>query len=409
MRTQPLPTNRAATPLMVVLAVLFIACGDHGSPDRTPAFVQRDSGGIVIAESSESESQRPLGWTMELDLQIGQVDGNGPDSFSRLSGIRQLSNRTIVVVDGGSQEIRGFVADGRFLFRAGGEGSGPGEFRYPQLVPTVLSDSLLILDINVRRFTLYGGNGIGHRAFAGDLPPDLVAGSPVGVLTNGLLFRTGSLPPNISSLSGQFETPVSVRWVATDGSAVDTLVVVPVSQFTTELGGIRYILEVPFSVRPSVAVGSSGFFVSDGYQVFEYSEDAELRGILRTAEESRPLTLAEFHAFAETQVAQFAGGTIDLRDVRSAYQSMQGPALYPRIESLVVDELGWLWARTFESVGSSEVTWWLFNPDRRAVGSVRTPADLEVHQVGTDFVLGRWHDDLGVEFVRRYSLVRGAQ
>lgn len=49
--------------------------------------------------------------------------------------------------------------------------------------------------------------------------------------------------------------------------------------------------------------------------------------------------------------------------------------------------------------------WLVFGPDGEGLGGVDIPPDLEVWQIGRDFVLGVWRDELEVEFVRRHALI----
>jgi len=42
-----------------------------------------------------------------------------------------------------------------------------------------------------------------------------------------------------------------------------------------------------------------------------------------------------------------------------------------------------------------------------AMGVIDLPSDLDVHEIGETYVLGRWRDELDVELVRMCGLVRG--
>ena len=48
--------------------------------------------------------------------------------------------------------------------------------------------------------------------------------------------------------------------------------------------------------------------------------------------------------------------------------------------------------------------WLVFNPNGEGLGSVDMPPDLDVWQIGHDFVLGVWQDEHEVEYVRRHVL-----
>ncbi len=62
---------------------------------------------------------------------IGGDSDDGPEAFARIAGVGLVSGERIVVLDNVYHEVRLFASDGRFLSRAGREGSGPGELRQP--------------------------------------------------------------------------------------------------------------------------------------------------------------------------------------------------------------------------------------------------------------------------------------
>ena len=50
--------------------------------------------------------------------------------------------------------------------------------------------------------------------------------------------------------------------------------------------------------------------------------------------------------------------------------------------------------------------WTVFDADGRALGFVETPDELEVYEVGADYLLGRATDDMGVQSVQVWALER---
>ena len=66
-----------------------------------------------------------------VDLEFGDVDGDDPYLFTRIGGIAEDAPGRLIVADMQSHEIRVFDPEGRFLFRFGGPGEGPGELTYP--------------------------------------------------------------------------------------------------------------------------------------------------------------------------------------------------------------------------------------------------------------------------------------
>ncbi len=78
----------------------------------------------------------------------------------------------------------------------------------------------------------------------------------------------------------------------------------------------------------------------------------------------------------------------------------------PAYRSLVVDTEGNLWVEEYRRPGDDQPRWTVFNLDGEMLGLVETPPRFSIYQIGSDFVLGRWHDDLDVEHVQLYELLK---
>ena len=80
------------------------------------------------------------------------------------------------------------------------------------------------------------------------------------------------------------------------------------------------------------------------------------------------------------------------------------PEMMPVFSRLLVDEVGWLWAELYRYDVRAPVRWLVFGADGEGLGSVDMAPDLEVREIGRDFVLGVWRDQLDVKYVRRHVL-----
>jgi len=49
---------------------------------------------------------------------------------------------------------------------------------------------------------------------------------------------------------------------------------------------------------------------------------------------------------------------------------------------------------------------WIVDPEGRLLSRVMMPIGLVVYEIGSDYVLGLWHDEFGVQHVRRHRLVK---
>ena len=93
--------------------------------------------------------------------------------------------------------------------------------------------------------------------------------------------------------------------------------------------------------------------------------------------------------------------------IRAVFEATPVPETKPYFDRLLVDPEGYLWVRRESPVSPAGARWDILAPDGSWMGSLRTPTGLEVTQVGADFVLGIWTNDLGVEDVRAFLLQRG--
>jgi streptogramin lyase len=91
---------------------------------------------------------------------------------------------------------------------------------------------------------------------------------------------------------------------------------------------------------------------------------------------------------------------------RTRYGRMPVPATRPAYQSLRVDDDGYVWAEHFHSDLADAPTWTVFDPDRGALGTIRTPAGVTILHIGRDALLGRTRGELEVEQVVRYPIRR---
>ena len=87
--------------------------------------------GPLAAKEMISSAQQVPTFEGTIDLEFGELDGEDPYLFSRIESIVEDANGRIIVADLQSHEVRVFDPDGRFVFRFGGAGEGPGELTDP--------------------------------------------------------------------------------------------------------------------------------------------------------------------------------------------------------------------------------------------------------------------------------------
>ncbi len=96
------------------------------------------------------------------------------------------------------------------------------------------------------------------------------------------------------------------------------------------------------------------------------------------------------------------------RGVTSAtpFDDIPYPADMPPYENLRLDAGGNLWVAYYR-LEEEPVRWAVFDPEGRWLGNVETPPNGRVWDIGDDYVLGVWQDELDVQQVRMYRLVKG--
>jgi hypothetical protein len=400
-----------------VLAAIVAACGEGGDRRELGAVVTRDSAGIMIIETPGAAARTPIGWTVgeAPELQLGSATSEGPEQFHRIGamvggiqegGITAVSGGRTLVLNGSTAELRFFDREGRFLGMVGGVGDGPGEFRLPVLVPYGSSDSLLLFDTRRRQFTLLSADGQAHRRFPLEgLGPELVVGFVQGASDSGILVTTalGATPMGV----GHQWITIGVRWIRLDTIRAEIVAQHRTLTFNTDDLDTRFRIgvSVPFSIRPAAAVGRNGFFVTggDAAEVQEFDNRGQLRRIFRLSEKPRPVTPEDVESAIGVTATRY---NVSPSQARRVYEQMDFPDYWPSFQSIRVDRLGWIWVELFRPPQDSTPRWMVFDSSGVARGTLESPRQLEVHDIGPDYILGRWRDDLGAEYVRRYRLDR---
>ncbi len=106
------------------------------------------------AVGSERPGQLTV-WTLTgPDLELGEFEGGGDQTFDLVAGVALLGEDRIAVVDQGSADVRVYDGTGSLVETFGGEGDGPGEFRAPADIRVLGGDSIQVLDAWDQRVTL---------------------------------------------------------------------------------------------------------------------------------------------------------------------------------------------------------------------------------------------------------------
>ena len=411
--------HRSTGLIVLMLTLLIAACGEAPTPSIEAGSTVRDSAGIQVVESAapvwKDESGWRLGDTPLLD--IGRLDGPDETQFFRVIAGARLSDGSLVLGSIGSHDLRRFTADGEHLWTVGREGEGPGEFVGLMRLVASAGDTILTYDFRQRRFSRFSPDGTFLDARPLEGPSEAGFAFVESLLPDGTAvytwraFNRDEGPPSEGEIR---RDTLSVQVLAAAGDTVYELGLFPgdetvVLQSGEVEGGFSItISSTAFGRSTQITGGDSGIWVGDSerFEIRRYSLDGQLQALVRRS--SDPVVVDD--ALVERAMAEELEDADDdqRRQIRRRWESSPLPPTLPAFEALHVDRTGNLWVQAFEVPGAPERTWSVFNADGAWLGDVVFPDRFRPLEIGDDYVLGRFGDDLDVEHVQIWELVKPA-
>lgn len=149
-----LTRSQGAVALLLLLAACDATPRPHG-PTVT------DSAGVALVAHGHLDYQTLPQWQLSVqpELRVGVVEGDPERQWDQLFAAARRADGSVVALDRGSRQVRAFAADGTHLWSTGGDGDGPGEFRYPWSLSALAGDSIVVSDPGTARLTVLGPDG----------------------------------------------------------------------------------------------------------------------------------------------------------------------------------------------------------------------------------------------------------
>jgi hypothetical protein len=397
-------------PLFALSAALLIACGNEA--ERSPGPALRDSAGVQIVENTGYRWPDGRGWRLsdEPSVDIGVLDGDPDYQLFRVVRAVRLSDGRLVVANSGTNELRFYDPSGTYVATSGRKGGGPGEFGGLSWVGTSEDDSTLAYDWPNRRISVFDADGGFVRGFVlrelSHAPPNHIHPALLGdgsLLIGAQRFFT----------SGPLTTGVyhdTIYHLVFDGEGVlaDTVGRHAGAEFyVAALGEHIDLMPLPFGRSAHAAAWRGGFFFGTGasYEIAYYSRTGDLVRLTKKTHTPTRVTPAYIRRYIEGQL-EGIDDEDERRFMESLFADVPFPETMPAYRDLLVDSEGYLWVQEYQLPGAEQLRWTVFDPEGVVLGVVETPTDLRIYQIGSDFVLGRWTDDLDVEHVRLYQLLK---
>lgn len=258
------------------------------------------------------------------------------------------------------------------------ESGGPGEFQTIMGVSRLRADSIGVFDFGNARLTILNDQGQLGRVYRFEQVPGRPLPLPVGSFSDGtFLGRAHMLGTEAGRPEGIHQGLVEfVRWSPT-GELLDSLAVRPdAERYCGQIDGRATMASPPF--------------------------EGGLIRLIRRSGPSRPVTpqmKEEWQRSARERWSRLPAPALAWR------LALPFPETLPAHGEMVVDDLGNLWVAEYGLPTESQ-GWAVYGPGGLLLGRVATPPDGTVTHIGADFVLGVWRDDVGVERVRMYRLIK---
>ncbi|HUF69868.1 MAG TPA: hypothetical protein VMM79_14585 [Longimicrobiales bacterium] len=339
-------------------------------------------------------------------MTIGTVSGAPEYQFHRIQDVVRTRDGSIVVIDG-SRTVRLYDGTGAHVWTAGGEGDGPGEFRYPYSVLELAADSVGVWDGRVNRLSVFTGEGQYVRSVtvsALDLPT-----AAWGLTGRGELLvearrvertviggHTAILHPSdfyLVGVNGEISRNLGRRMYAIGYQEID------------ENGAFSSAI---FATEAVVAPSADGLWYGDAedYELREEVGADETRRIIRWQGPDRTISDADVKAV----LAKWSeGAEPEVRSYLAEYGRTHPRAdKFPAYEQLIMDQPGRLWIQNYvrDHLDDGWRYWMvLSSAGTELLARVKTPAAIEIHDIGDDWLLGVTQDELGVGSVVLLAIV----
>lgn len=391
----------------LVITALATACGIDRAPVRSRAVVH-DSAGVTIVESPAPGPDDALGWTLDRVplLDIGTLDGPPEHQLYRVRGALRMADGGVAVLNAGTREIRVYDAEGAHVRSMGGEGGGPGEFTEPGSLTLWPGDSLAVWDSRARRLSIYAIDGTFGRVVTFPPPEGLGIPSFSHRLTSGALAVT-NVKLTIDGVStGNLRVPFEVSLLSPEGDVVASLGTYPGDEMFMDISpGAVSVVRLPFARGFSVSGHGDETIVAlnDRIELKVFGPDGTLRRIARVLAPPRPTTDADRQAYLQDRLA--SAPEERRPGLRTMIQEHPGPDTLPAFDDLTDDRAGNTWVRLFRSPADVGPGRWLVLDDQGALlGTAELPVGIDAYEIGPDWLLGLWTDELDVEHVGLWRL-----
>jgi hypothetical protein len=348
-----------------------------------------------VAHSAESVNRAPVWQLGPRLLSIGAADGAAAYVLRQPASAQVISGNRIAFLNART-ELRIYDDQGHWQATYGGRGSGPGEFAQAMSLHHVRGDSLAIVDVGMDRISVHAPDGQYVRSYSFPISP----GGEAWVLEDMALVFIQSHFLGFGAAAQLHEYPVPLLLLRDGATRADTLALL-----SAQLYGSRSSFSpVVFGAQPHFAAGPGRIYAGSSGQYAIHVFDRLGKPVRTVTTTLPPVPVTDAHLRARLDArsdrARGRGG------VAAGTSSVPHAAAFPEYSGFLADGAGRLWVRRFAPPGATEVDWHVYDARGAIAGRLSMPVAFQPTQVGEDYVLGVFTDELGVQYVRSHRLLR---
>jgi hypothetical protein len=390
-------------------ALLVLSQGCAGASGDEGAVLVRDSAGVRIIESAAPSWDTGEEWRIATDpgVAIGMLDGPREYQLQRVIGAFRNRRGQILAGNAGSNEIRVYDADGTYLEALGRPGNGPGEFERLHSLH-LEGDTLYAYDLAQQRISAFDEAGDFVRSFQVAAHINLGYAQVLGRFDEGrwVLERTNwgtesGLARGTNTYSSLLEGDTTAAPIGTfPGPERIVQPVGPVGAYTRP---------APYARRPTTLVSGHDLVYggAERYELAIHDADGSLRMLVRRTIEPEPVSagdLARWETEVEAKRPPYSPSLPAMfHQPISSFGLPEAKAAYGPVHIDLSDNY---WIADYALPGHQPTEWSVFSAAGAWLGDVRSPERFRFLEIGEDYVLGVYLDELDVEYVRLYPLLK---
>jgi len=399
---------RARVLLPLIAWAGLSACTDRDLP-RAVTFA--DSSGVTIVTNLPSAMEASVSWSLSTEpaVEVG-TDAGGDLTLFGVRDVVPLDDGGVAVANGSPPRVLLIDEDGTLLATLGREGEGPGEFSSIGSVLVLPGDSVVVWDPERQRISVFTTDGVYVRgASLRDLAAPSVEGRTRLLSTAGgtfVLFTVANIGPG----KGVYRLEADAHLVGPAGEDLGRLGPFPGDEmFSNDLG----LGMVAFGAHTCAATTPDHLVVgtADAPEIRLYAFSGELERIVRWPDTDRSVTPEMVAAWTDAMLS-FVPEAAQAESRKMIERIPRAERVPPYADILIADS-GRIWAgehpgelavRGFSR--PPERRWLVFDAGGALVATVRTPEGFQAYAVRGAKVFGVFRDELEVESVRAYEIVR---